>query len=339
MNRRLRRAAAAVWQPAIAKSDVARPTFAKPDFAAGLELHRAGRIDDAARVYRDILATQPGHVDALAHLGIVHQQRGDYAKAAELLDRAVQKSPKSPAFWSNFGVVLVALGRFEEAIAAYRRAVELAPDFTDALYNLGNLHQRQGDLADATACYRKVIAARPDHADAWNNLGNVIKNDADMSDAIAAYGKAIELRPDYAVALSNLGNVLRREGRLDDAKVFFDRAVAASSRAEPSFLRALAVPPIIASREGIATCRAELASNLEALAAARPSLKGEVDLTNFFLAYHGLNNRDLHRRIADIYGAACPGLHYVSAHCRSWRPMSRASTCEWMKRARSTCSR
>ncbi|MBV8653487.1 MAG: tetratricopeptide repeat protein [Alphaproteobacteria bacterium] len=292
---------------------------AASSFAAGLELHRAGRIEEAAGVYRDILAAEPEHVDALSHLGIAHQQRGEYQEAAALLERAAQKSPKVPNIWSNFGVVLAALGRLDEAIEAYRRAVALAPHFTDALYNLGNLHSRLGDLAEAEACYRKAIATRPDHADAWNNLGNAIKNDADMSGAIAAYSKAIELKPDYTVALGNLGNLLRREGRLDEALPFLDRAVASSPRAEPRFLRALAIPPIIESRAGITACRAALERNLEALEASRPSLRGEVDLTNFFLAYHGLNNRDLHRRIAALYAAACPSLGHVAAHCRGWR--------------------
>jgi protein O-GlcNAc transferase len=310
MNRRLRRAAAAT-----------RPA---PDFAAGLELHRAGRIEEAAGIYRGILAVAPGDVDALSHLGIVHQQRGEYAKAADLLESAVQKSPKSHNIWSNFGVVLNALGRIDEAIAAYRRAVELQPDFTDAHYNLGNLYQKQGDLANAARCFRTAIATRADHADAWNNLGNVIKNDADMSGAIAAFGKAIELRPTYAVALCNLGNILRREGRLDEARELFDRAIeAAPAKAEPRFLRALTVPPIIESREGIAACRAELARNLDALEALRTTLTGEVDFTNFFLAYHGLNNRALNSRIALLYLAICPGLQWTAPHCRAWRRTGR----------------
>ena len=310
MSRRLRRAAVATRQPL--------------DFQRGLDLHRAGRIDEAAAVYRAILAASPGDVDALSHLGIVHQQRGENARAAELLGSAVQKSPKSHNIWSNFGVVLNALGRIDEAIAAYRRAVELQPDFTDAHYNLGNLHQKQGDVANAAHCYRAAIATRPDHVEAWNNLGNVLKNDADMSPAIAALEKAIALRPTYGVALCNLGNILRREGRLDEARKLFDRAVeAAPEKAEPRFMRALVVPPIIESREGIAAGRAELAQNLDALAAAHPVLAGEVDLTNFFLAYHGLNNRALHSRIARLYLDACPSLGWTAPHCRTRRRAGR----------------
>src|SRR5208337_2473300 len=43
----------------------------------------------------------------------------------------------------------------------------------------------------------------------------------------------------------------------------------------------------------------------------------DVGQTNFYLAYHGINNRDLQVKIANFYITACPSLLYVAPHCKN----------------------
>ena len=45
----------------------------------------------------------------------------------------------------------------------------------------------------------------------------------------------------------------------------------------------------------------------------------------FFLAYQGLNDRDLQVRLADMAALACPDLLFIAPHCRQPRPVSRKS--------------
>jgi hypothetical protein len=41
------------------------------DLALGLQEHRRGRLDQAARLYRNVLRARPDHADALHLLGVV----------------------------------------------------------------------------------------------------------------------------------------------------------------------------------------------------------------------------------------------------------------------------
>ena len=41
-----------------------------------IERHRAGRTTEAAAIYRQVLAVQPKHVDALCLLGMIARQEG-----------------------------------------------------------------------------------------------------------------------------------------------------------------------------------------------------------------------------------------------------------------------
>ena len=47
------------------------PTAAEEVLAPAIEAHKEGRLDDAATVYRQVLATEPDHADALHLLGVV----------------------------------------------------------------------------------------------------------------------------------------------------------------------------------------------------------------------------------------------------------------------------
>ena len=62
-------------------------------FEAAIGHHRAGRLAEAERLYRQILSQQPGHADALHLLGVIAQQVGQYDVAVELIGRAVAVQP------------------------------------------------------------------------------------------------------------------------------------------------------------------------------------------------------------------------------------------------------
>ena len=49
----------------------------------GLDLHQAGKLDQAEQKYRQVLDQEPGNQDALHFLGLISHQRGDVAAAAD----------------------------------------------------------------------------------------------------------------------------------------------------------------------------------------------------------------------------------------------------------------
>ena len=87
-----------------------------------LELHRGGALIAAETQYRDYLTTHPDDGDALHLLGVLRQQRGDHAEAAELIRRALAIAPDHAPFHLSLGGVL--LQTADEADAQhYRRHV------------------------------------------------------------------------------------------------------------------------------------------------------------------------------------------------------------------------
>ena len=101
-----------------------------------LHHHSVGRLHEAENLYRQVLKSDPGNVDALHFLGVVAYQGGHHEDAIKWIRAAIERGAGSDA-WNNLGEPLRALGRREEAAAAYQKAIELHPDNAEALTNLG----------------------------------------------------------------------------------------------------------------------------------------------------------------------------------------------------------
>ncbi len=181
--------------------------------------HKAGRLPHAQQLYRQILAQQPNHPDALHLFGLIAHQSGRNDIAVNLISQALAVKPAYPEALNNLGMALKDQGKFDEAVAAYHRAILLKPNWAQACYNLGNALKESDRLDDAIAAYHQAISLKPDFVNAWNNLGVVLRMAGRVDDAVAAYHKAITIRPDYAHAHSSLIYTLHFHPAHDDRTI------------------------------------------------------------------------------------------------------------------------
>jgi uncharacterized protein (TIGR03032 family) len=167
-------------------------------------------------------------------------------------------------------------GRVFEALERLKRAVEAAPDRADLLNDLGNLYQDLGDQDAAMGCYRRALAARPDLVAAHQNLGYLLFNYGEPDEALAHYAEASRLAPSPINRL----------------------------------LSAMVLPVIYDSAEEVERWRKRFADEVERLVQEGVQIDTTRTLvpTDFFLAYHGRNDRDLVRNLGRIYRGVdlCP---------------------------------
>src|SRR5947209_5295784 len=97
--------------------------------ALALQHHRAGRLQDAEQLYRQILAVEPAHADALHLLGVLAHQVGQHELAVTWIRHAIELKSADANFHNNLGEALSALRRLPEAVASYCQALALNPDF------------------------------------------------------------------------------------------------------------------------------------------------------------------------------------------------------------------
>lgn len=201
--------------------------------------HRAGRLTEAARIYRQILTIDADQADSLNLLGMIAFQAGGHELAAVMIRRAIavktayindnidnEIKNDLASYHSNLGTVLQAQGKLDEATACYERALALQPGLAEVHFNLGNILQAQDRLDGAVACYKRALALKPELAEAHHSMGNVLQLQDKLNEAVACYERALVHMPSHAKAHYNLGCALRALGKVDEALVQYGMALS-----------------------------------------------------------------------------------------------------------------
>ena len=225
-------------------------------------LHEAGHLDEAARLYAQILAAEPRQAAALHMLAMLEEQRGRAVEAESLFARALEVEPRSAIAalrrglllrdlgrlgeaagnleralainrdlaeaWNGLGLVLLDLRGPAAALPCYARALALVPSEPVVLVNHANVLRRLGRGEEGLGWLWRSLAARPDYAEAHYNRGRALHDLRCFDEAVIAYRRAAVLKPELIDAWSNVGSVLLGIGGLDDARAAYTRAAALS---------------------------------------------------------------------------------------------------------------
>ena len=199
------------------------------DFSAGA-LQRAwadfsaGRVGDAERACQLVLAVSKSNFHALHLLGLIHFQRRNLDRAAELIRQAVKISPRSADALTNLAFVLQAQGQEEEALRHLDSALRIQPTNLTALNNRGNLLWLLKRHEAALDSLNKALAIQPNFVDALCNRGNVLVALERYDEALKDIEAAAAINPFDPILLNNRANVLWALDRRDEAMATYDRA-------------------------------------------------------------------------------------------------------------------
>jgi tetratricopeptide (TPR) repeat protein len=160
---------------------------------------KRGQFDEAERLFRLALEADPGSLEAVAGLGRVAVQRGQYSDAVPLLERATHVSSQMVSAFKALGDAYAATGDDERAAAAYRQAVALAPGDLDSRLSLARSLTEIGEYSEAEdICSRSMRIARDDPvglSHVYQGIGELYSRQGNSPAAMSAYYKAAELNP------------------------------------------------------------------------------------------------------------------------------------------------
>ncbi|MBL0142263.1 MAG: tetratricopeptide repeat protein [Betaproteobacteria bacterium] len=201
--------------------------------AAAAAVHQAGRLAEAADIYRQVLKAIPGQSDALHLLGLVSLQQGDAETAARLIGESVKQAADNANAHNNLGAALLQLGRIGEAQACFDRAIAANPGYPEAHNNRGNVLVRLGRFEDALASYDRAMQLGLANSTLHYNRGVALQNLGRTPEALAACDAALALEPAYADAHHNRGEALLALGQAAAALDSYDHEIGlAEGRAD-----------------------------------------------------------------------------------------------------------
>ena len=191
-----------------------------------MALESAGRFEEAAQAYEELVRRDPENLTAILRLASFYERSGETGRALEALSAASRRMPR---FAHIFGIHIARLearradqayarGDFTRAAEGYRDAVESNPRDLGYLENLGWAHRRAGDLAEAVEVWRVARARNPRDAMLARHLADAVHESGDREEARRLYLEAWEKAPgtDDAVPY-RLAELALEESRADEA--------------------------------------------------------------------------------------------------------------------------
>jgi protein O-GlcNAc transferase len=196
----------------------------KDRFREATTLHRAGALEQAEAIYRDLLREDPERANAWHRLGLVLHARREFSEAIEHIEKALAISKTNPVHWNNYGAVLKDSGQQLQAKEAFEKAVGLNGDYADAWSNLGLMQAELGELDEAENSIRYALRLHPQHPDALRHLAVISQERGNLEEALRLCQDAAAMAPAKAEVYKVAGNVLGAMKRFDEAAAAHEKA-------------------------------------------------------------------------------------------------------------------
>ncbi|MBF2065164.1 MAG: tetratricopeptide repeat protein [Calothrix sp. C42_A2020_038] len=251
-----------------------KPVRALEDFFLKI-LQRENRIN---QFQTDSFLVQKTNIQSLLDRAAEKKKLCRWDEVESLYKQVLEIQPSHIVVHNSLGELFQKQNRFEEAIAAYQKVLNLEPSSLVASIahsNLGYVFQEQGKLEAALTSYQQALELDPKNITAYINLGLIFSEQVKTDASLKAYQQALNIQPEYATAkfgicINQLAIIYSSVDELELSRQNYQR-----------YLQNLANHYQIATPE-------ERLEAAKAVGVVQP----------FFLAYQGLNDRELQ----DIYG-------------------------------------
>ena len=243
--------------------------------AQALDCHRAGKLQEAERLYQFVLEQKPNQSGAIHWLGVLLYQKGEMQEAAARLRQAAQLNPSSAVFHNHLGLAYQAIGMVEEAKKSYQTALSLCrktlqqersrieANLARAVgellsiyiergqfyYNLddlpaaahwdlacGNLLVEAGRDEVAKRYFLQAIALQPESSEAHYRLAEIYVREKRWEAAIASCRESLRHQDDRVDAYKLMGNAFASQQDLQSAAQCYAKALDV----DPNFAEAQA---------------------------------------------------------------------------------------------------
>lgn len=149
----------------------------------GVFYARAGRMEEAARTFREVLRRNPTHPKAHANLARALIAMDDLDEAARVLEEGIRLTPSERGLRRELGRVRSLQGATDAAIAAYEEELRLTPGDASLHFTLGQLCRDAGRNEAAASHWETCLRLVPS---------------AEMADTLGALYEAMNRPEDVA---------------------------------------------------------------------------------------------------------------------------------------------
>ncbi len=206
---------AAMRDKSIATYDVAvelSPNAAHLWNERGSALLARGDDEEAVQSYLQSLSIDQQYDQTYMLLYDFYERRGDFGRAAAIMEQGVENLPKVAQLYSSLGVAYARLNRLQDSANAFLQVIERQPNNTGAMRNLALLYRDMDDLDSAILwAERSLASVDPANVEdvklANQLLASLYQSAGEEEKAIQAYERIRALDPQDIETLTVLTNL------------------------------------------------------------------------------------------------------------------------------------
>lgn len=177
---------------------------------------QSGRLQDAEKMYKQILSAFPVSASAHNDLGTLYHSQGDLKKAISHYKKSIAIDTNYLPALNNFAQGLKEQGDLDGAATVYKRIIALQPT-PEAWKSLGLMYTRMLEFDKAIAAYEKVVAAHPDDFDVQNKLGILYQKSGNLEVATRYFQESLRIKPDFLAARFSFAEALEKYNKIEKA--------------------------------------------------------------------------------------------------------------------------
>lgn len=193
--------------------------------ARGEAHHRQRRMAEAEAEYRRALELEPLHLQARVRLSELLRETDRAAEAEAAARAALDIDDEAPAAHVVLGMAQRSLGRGKKARESFERALELDPRHPQALQQLAHVLREEDRMDEAERRLRAALRERPAEPALLADLGMILADQVRYDEAIALFDRALELDPQSALAINRKALALDHVGRRAESLALLQQAV------------------------------------------------------------------------------------------------------------------
>jgi len=174
--------------------------------------------------------------DLNAQLGLGYMNEGQFQRAKNKLDKAIQYNPDNPHAYHYMAELYRRLKEYDKAGEYYNKAMDLAPSDMNIQNNYGVYLCERGMYEKAYRHFKKItenplFAAR---ASAYENIGLCALRENKLKRAEDSFNAALKINPNMPKSLLQLSQISYDKGDVKKAYRFYTRYIAIAQQTPQS---------------------------------------------------------------------------------------------------------
>tara|TARA_Y100000590_G_scaffold27221_1_gene30537 strand:- start:1998 stop:3545 length:1548 start_codon:yes stop_codon:yes gene_type:complete len=183
---------------------------------------RAGLFDEVILDVKTLLK-KTKHPVLFNILSLAFQSKGEFDNSIEIMNDALQLSPRNVLHINNLAISYHKLEKFAEAEKYFLKGLELDPNYINILNNIGNLKKDLNLINEAINYYKKSLKIDNNILEIHFNLASIYQSSGEFEKSREHLKKTLEINPNFAEADRVLSLITKYDKNTEHFKIMLKK--------------------------------------------------------------------------------------------------------------------